>query len=143
MLGSMRQFGILSFARWWRLLLPLVLLSLGLSSVTAEAGIMTTMSADSVASSFSDGGDQQSAPNQVLPLFVRLMQQHLGVLEMPQNSSGATSSSTSSFGSSHSFVAVVDTVLIGGLACSGWIVPESAQALPPLLPSGLFRPPCA
>jgi hypothetical protein len=104
---------------------------------------MTTMSAGVVAGSLGDGVNQPSAPIPVLPLFVRLMQQHLGVLEMPQNSTGATSSSTSTFGSSHSFVAVVDTVLIGGLTCSGWIVPESVQALPPLLPSGLFRPPCA
>ena len=34
-------------------------------------------------------------------------------------------------------------VLVCGLPRSGWVVPEAVQALPPLLPSGLFRPPCA
>jgi hypothetical protein len=111
---------------------------------SVEAGIVTAMGDTS--GMISDGASS-SAP-QFSQVVVQLLYgdvRHYASLTQSNApiSSSSTSSSTSNFGSGQSPLALSEGILLGGLPCSGWITPETVEALPPLLPSGLFRPPCA
>lgn len=129
---------------WHSVLLPLVAIAIALGTFagTAEAGIVTSMSGDGAMSS-AGSSDGRSTPHSE-PAILEFNERLVGLFELPQNTGGTSSpSSTSTSGPSHSLAAATDTVLLGGLPRSGWITPEAVQALPLLLPSGLFRPPCA
>jgi hypothetical protein len=116
-----------------------ILVALSVGSGTVEAGIVTSMSSNGM--SVVPTVDDDRAPPEQSEFSIFKAQ---SLFELPQNTGGtSSSSSTSTSGPSHSLAAAANTVLLGGLARSGWITPEAVQALPPLLPSGQFRPPCA
>jgi hypothetical protein len=111
----------------------------------ADAGIVVSMGdAPELAAPESDS----LATTKIDSLLRYLMTPDLGphvVLTQPNApmSSSTSSSAPTTFGSGQSPLAIAESVSLGGLPRSGWITPEAVQSLPPLLPSGLFRPPCA
>jgi hypothetical protein len=131
--------------RWLRFVALGVVVGCVLSAArSVEAGIVTAMGDTSgmIAEGASSSAPQFSQV--VLQLLYGDVRHYASLTQSNAPiSSSSTSSSTSNFGSGQSPLAISETILLGGLPCSGWITPETVEALPPLLPSGLFRPPCA
>ena len=130
-----------------RTLLPLAatVVVFGLCGGNVEAGIVTSMSSDRGMSA-AQTDDYPGAPSKQSEHseLLNFKAHPSGLFELPQNSGGTSSTSTtSSSGPTQSLAAATDIVLLGGLNRSGWITQEAVQVLPPLMPSGLFRPPCA
>ena len=130
-----------------RLILPLAAIVIAFSASSADAGIVTSMSLGNggMSASATDAGDHCPQPQSWLSFLRELEQPGLYGLAQHTNTTGTTSSPTSSSSSGSSTSALADSsvTLVCGLPRLGWVVPEAVQALPPLLPSGLFRPPCA
>jgi hypothetical protein len=118
----------------------LALVFFGQSS--AEAGVVTSMQAGGMAA------PEVPVPNQrpAAPWgsFPQISGQIVGLcVALDTSSQSTTSTPTSSFSSTHPPAAIASACELPSPASRGWVVPESTLALPPLLPSGLFRPPCA
>jgi hypothetical protein len=110
----------------------------------AEAGIVTSMEAASCSS-------LETAPthsgwkddSHLHPWFRLLLERSPGLNQaLPTTSTSSTSGATGpSFGPVQLPAVSAGALDLHDRNARGWTAPEAAVALPPLLPSGLFRPP--
>ena len=111
------------------------------SSQVAEAGVTTSL--DSSAAAYSDLDETHHPDCPIDSPSHQLLTNGRGLYGIPQSTSTSSTSTPTSAGAGPQVMATFSTALLSDSPRIGWVTPESALALPPLLPSGLFRPPCA
>jgi hypothetical protein len=140
MIAVNRHLRIAPLATWLRR--SLVVAAVVLAAQSAQAGMMTSMSAaDEATISHSSDHSRHGEPRSVL--FELRSDVQKALAQQPGGNSTSTSTTSIPSGSGQSVFTSARDSQLDGMQCCGWIVPEAVQALPPLLPSGLFRPPCA
>jgi hypothetical protein len=110
----------------------------------AEAGIVTSMEAASCTSLETAPTHSGRKDDSHLHPWLRLLLERSPGLNhaLPTSSTSSTGGATGpSFGPVQLPAASSGALDLHDLNARGWTAPEAAIALPPLLPSGLFRPP--
>jgi hypothetical protein len=116
-------------------------ISLSLATL-ADAGIVTSM--DAVVCSPEAGASQtwRADPSSFGRQFEQLVKTSPSLDHALPSSTSTTGGATGpGIGQTQLLVAFETVFDIQDLPARGWTAPESTLALPPLLPSGLFRPP--
>jgi hypothetical protein len=113
------------------------------ATTQANAGIVTSMDAVACCSLEEAASHTDSLNDSDYGLTFRLLLEHSPGFDYPLPTSssatgGATGPSIGPMQSPAAFAAVVD---VQNSPARGWAAPETRLDLPPLLPSGLFRPP--
>lgn len=122
-----------------------ICLLLSIGSSAANAGLVTSMDAVSLATSADELGNSTLPPSEPLSPLELLSQESgrpSGLQSATPSSSTTGAPAGNSFSSSHSPAVLASDSCLPALTVAGWVTPESVLALPSLPRSGLFRPPC-
>jgi hypothetical protein len=109
----------------------------------ANAGIVTSMHAGACESISDSPPQADRAEDQNFCITLRRLLERSPTLEgaLPTSTSTFGGVTGNSFGPTHPPMAFADACDAEDFPARGWVAPETTLALPPLLPSGLFRPP--
>jgi hypothetical protein len=125
---------------WFVIVAVLCFTSFGIDA--AHGGIITSMQVVSNSATTDGSPSAPLADQEAERLLLRILKgRSLGTEYSIPASTSTSGGPTTSFGVAHPYAEVCTYGCSPPLCASGWVVPESALALPPVPTSGLFRPP--